>query len=127
MCGMGDKIKKLRIDAGLTQSQTAERLGISTSTVGMYEHGRRRPDNEMLIKIGKLFSVTTDYLLGLDEQSNEATEIIEKMSSRIRNGKGITLKGIPMSIEDKEKLLYTIEVATNMLLNEKKNKVKKEN
>lgn len=123
----GERIKKLRIAAGMTQYQLAEKLGISPSTVGMYEHGRRSPDSDMLIKIGKLFSVTTDSLLGLEEQSNEATEIINEMSNRIRYGNSIMLNGIPMSAEDKEKLLYTIEVATNLLLAEKRKKEEPEN
>lgn len=119
MNSTGERIKVLRQSANLTQKQMAKKLGVSASTVGMYEHDRRKPDNKMLVKIGKLFAVTVDYLLGLDEQTNEATEIIAKMSCRIRNGQGILLNGIPMSTRDKEKLLYTIEVATNMLIAEK--------
>lgn len=127
MDSIGKRIKKLRTEAGLTQSELAKRLGISTSTVGMYEHGRRNPDSFMLIKLGKQFSVSVDHLLGIDDQTNEATEIIAKMSEMIMKGKDIMLNGFPMSIADKEKLIYTIEFAINMLLEEKRKAFEQEN
>ena len=56
---IGQRIKQLRTESGMTQHQLAVRLGVSTSTVGMYESGHRSPDNEMLVKIGSVFSVTS--------------------------------------------------------------------
>lgn len=41
----------------------AEKLGISPSTVGMYEQGRREPSAEMLVRLAEAFSVSTDFLL----------------------------------------------------------------
>ncbi len=64
--------KSLRISNGLTQIETAERLGISRSTIGMYETGAREPDFETLEKIADFFHVNTDYLLG--REPNTATE-----------------------------------------------------
>ena len=119
MNNIGERIKKLRKAAGMTQQQLAAMLGVSTSTVGMYEHNRRSPDNEMLVKIGKVFSVTTDSLLGVSELSSAATDIITEMRQRIRYGNGILLNGVPMSTEDREKLLNAIEVATKVMLFEK--------
>lgn len=58
----GDILKKLRLGAGLTQIQMAEKLGISRSTVGMYEQGKREPDFELEEKIADLFNVSLDYL-----------------------------------------------------------------
>ena len=42
----------------------AEKLGISRSTIGMYETGAREPDFETLEAIADFFNVDTDYLLG---------------------------------------------------------------
>jgi transcriptional regulator with XRE-family HTH domain len=108
----------------MTQKQLAQRLKVSASTVGMYEHDRRSPDNEMLIKIGKVFSVSTDSLLGVTELSNEAVDIISEMGQRIRYGNEILLNGVPMSKEDREKLLNAIEVATKVMLAEKEKRDK---
>ncbi len=116
MIGIGEKIKKLRLAKKMTQSQLATELGVSTSTVGMYERGQRKPDNEMLIKLGRVFAVSVDSLLGVRELSNEATDIITEMRDRILNCDDIMLNGVPMSMEDREKLLDAIEVATKVMI-----------
>lgn len=66
----GQKLKKLRISKKMNQSQLSKVLGISTSTIGMYEQGRRFPDQVILMKIADYFDVTTDYLLGRTEEKN---------------------------------------------------------
>ena len=56
--------KELRKAAGLSQTEMAKRLGISRSTVGMYETGQREPDFETLEMIADFFNVDVDYLIG---------------------------------------------------------------
>lgn len=56
-------LKKLREEKGLTQSELGRELGISPSTVGMYEQGRRVPDVPILKKMSAFFNVSIDYLL----------------------------------------------------------------
>ena len=56
-------LKKLREEKGLTQSELGKELGISPSTVGMYEQGRRVPDVPILKKMSAFFNVSIDYLL----------------------------------------------------------------
>lgn len=63
-----ENLKKLRSNAGLTQNQLAKELGVSTSTLGMYEIGKREPDNTTLLKLASFFKVTTDSLLGNDHE-----------------------------------------------------------
>ena len=58
-------LKELRTQRGLTQSELSKALNVSASSIGMYEQGRREPDNTTLKKIASYFNVTTDYLLGL--------------------------------------------------------------
>ena len=69
MADLGKRIRKLRTEAGLTQSDLAEKLEIKKSTVSAYENGDRKPNKDTVIKIAYLFNVTTDWLLGLDERS----------------------------------------------------------
>lgn len=68
-------LKKLREDAELSQEELANILGISKSTVGMYEQGKRMPNtNTILKKIAAYFGVTIDYLVGynpLNEDSDD--------------------------------------------------------
>lgn len=61
---LGDKIKNLREENKITQSNLAKSLGVSPSTVGMWEQNRRTPDTELLKKISSFFNVSIDYLLG---------------------------------------------------------------
>lgn len=56
--------KRLRTASGLTQAELAEKIGISRSTIGMYETGAREPDFETLEIIADFFNVDIDYLLG---------------------------------------------------------------
>lgn len=60
---LGDKIRKLRIAAGLKQKELGAFLQLSQKTISNYEHNSRQPDNNTLKKIADFFSVSTDFLL----------------------------------------------------------------
>lgn len=62
-----NKIRHIRKEKMLTMKQVGEYLGVSESTVSMYETGKRQPDNDTLIKLAKLFNVSIDCLLGIEE------------------------------------------------------------
>ncbi|MBQ1187722.1 MAG: helix-turn-helix transcriptional regulator [Peptococcaceae bacterium] len=68
MINLGNKLKTLRIQRQMTLKDVACRVGVSKSIVSAYENGSRRPSYEMLIKLARLFNVTTDYLLGLEQK-----------------------------------------------------------
>lgn len=57
-------LRELRNRHNLSQQKLADKLGISRSTVAMWENGSSQPDNDTLVKLSDIFSVTTDYLLG---------------------------------------------------------------
>lgn len=60
-----DKIfSKLREESGLTQDEIAKKLGISKSTIGMWEIGKRLPSAELYEQIADFFNVDIDYLYG---------------------------------------------------------------
>lgn len=69
---VGNKIRSLRKSKNLTQEQLGDALGVSMQAVSKWECGSN-PDIDMLIKLAKYFSVTTDSLLGL--KSNNADDI----------------------------------------------------
>lgn len=64
---IGDKLKKLRQGKKLTQTEFADKIGISRGTYAHYEINKRHPDYQTLIKIAKFFDVSTDYLLGVTD------------------------------------------------------------
>ena len=61
------KIKLLRQSYGLTQEQLAERLWTTKSVISSYETGARQPTYQNLIKLATTFRVSTDWLLGINE------------------------------------------------------------
>ncbi len=69
MLELGNRLKTLRQKHNLTQSQVAERLGLSKAVVSSYEVASRYPSYDVLIKLATLYGVTTDYLLGLDNRT----------------------------------------------------------
>ncbi len=58
------RIKQLRKDKGMTQSELANILKCSLSKVAMWETEKRDPTKDDLILLSAVFDVTTDYLLG---------------------------------------------------------------
>ena len=67
---MGDKLKSLRVEKKLTQKQVADRIGLAISAVSSYESGTRYPSYDVLVKLARIFHVTTDYLLGMTDKRN---------------------------------------------------------
>ncbi|MBQ8435234.1 MAG: helix-turn-helix transcriptional regulator [Oscillospiraceae bacterium] len=68
MVDFSKKLKELRVNAGLTQKQLADRIWVTKATISYYELSERSPSPEILVKIAKVFHVTTDYLLGLESK-----------------------------------------------------------
>lgn len=63
----GDLLRSFRQLKGMTQKELADKLSISPSTIGMYEQNRRVPDIDTISKIAQVFSVSIDYLLGIEK------------------------------------------------------------
>ena len=61
------KLKAVFWDSGLTQSEAAEKLGVSRQTFNNWLNGQNQPDYSYLIQISKLFGVSCDYLLGVSD------------------------------------------------------------
>lgn len=79
----GDILRMLRVRAGLTQVEMAEKLGISRSTVGMYEQGKREPDFELEEKIADLFNVSLDYLRTGDPSPKHGAWYFDDETARV--------------------------------------------
>ena len=58
-----ERLYDVRKNAGMTQSDLADKLGVSRQAVSRWEMGTAKPEFENLIAISDLFHVTTDYLL----------------------------------------------------------------
>ena len=65
---LGAKIKQLRVRAGLTQEQLAERLGLSAQAVSKWETASAMPDITLLPLIAEQFGVSIDELFDLTRE-----------------------------------------------------------
>ena len=86
MVDFGNVLKTLRLRENMTQAQLAQKLGLTKSVISAYETGLRLPSYDILIHIAKIFNVSTDYLLGLENKreidlsgltENEITALLE--------------------------------------------------
>ena len=63
---LGQRICELRTASGWSQVDLAKKLGVAKQTVSNWENENIQPSIEMLVRLARLFNVTTDYLLGVD-------------------------------------------------------------
>ncbi|MBQ7985941.1 MAG: helix-turn-helix domain-containing protein [Clostridia bacterium] len=71
----GANLKKLREDSHLSQEQLADAIGVSKSTIGMYEQGKRMPNTNTILKdIASYFGVSIDYLVGFHQEGAGVTD-----------------------------------------------------
>ena len=64
---LGQRINELRRACGWNQVELAALLNVTKQTMSNWENDNIQPSIEMLVRISKIFGVTTDYLLGLDD------------------------------------------------------------
>ena len=67
---LGQTVRRLRQERGLGQAELGEQLGVSKQSVSNWENDNIQPSIEMLVKLSAVFSVSTDYLLGLDSSEH---------------------------------------------------------
>lgn len=58
------KLKQLREQQNISQQKLSEKIGVSRSTIAMWETEKSQPDNEYLKSLAEYFNVSVDYLLG---------------------------------------------------------------
>lgn len=90
---VGLRIKQLRTQKNLSQIALAKQLGVSKSVVSSYENEVHLPPYDVLIKMARLFGVSTDYLLGasgnhtinVDGLTDTQIEAISKIVDELRD------------------------------------------
>ena len=78
---IGEKLRAARDSAGLTQEQTAQRVGVSRQTVSSWENDRSYPDIAGVLTLAKLYGLTLDELLLEDKKMirhlEESTDLVK--------------------------------------------------
>ncbi len=62
------RIRDLRIDRGLTQTQVAAVLHVSQNTYSQYEIGTSRYPLDVVVQLAEYYGVSVDYLVGLTDE-----------------------------------------------------------
>jgi transcriptional regulator with XRE-family HTH domain len=65
---LNENIRQLRLARNLSQVDLAKVLGVTKQSISNWENNNIQPSIDMLIRLAQFFSVSTDYLLGLDRQ-----------------------------------------------------------
>ena len=127
---LGEKIKELRERENYSQKELGLKLGISPSTIGMYEQNRRSQGKDMLLKIAKVFNVSVDYLLSSDTYNTTSTkenhnykdvnDILKTAKEQLMNTEALLFNGEPASEEAIQSILDAMEMG--MALAKEKNK-----
>ena len=79
---IGVRIKELRIEKDAKQSVVAKAIGYSDSILSEWERGMKQPTASAIIELSRYFAVSTDYLLGLNDDDNPVIHMPPKHNKR---------------------------------------------
>lgn len=79
--GLGDKLKKLRMQFNMSQKEVAVAINTSPSIISNYESGERTPSVENLMALARLYHCSTDYLLGFHANDHDKTLDVSMLSA----------------------------------------------
>ena len=81
-----NRLRELRLERGLLQSDIAKIVGKKDRIIGFYETGERDPSTETVIKLAEFFNVSTDYLLGKSDVRNPEKVDIDDIDIAFSDG-----------------------------------------
>ena len=100
---LGDRLRAIRKEHGLTQQNIADVLGVDRTTYTVYEGGSITPSPATLVKLSQIYNVTVGYLIGVEENHPELRRIPEeKQREKLLSSDPISL----LKKEEKELMLY---------------------
>lgn len=118
---IGKRIRELRRARNITQENLAELLGVSFQSVSRWESDVCYPDMELLPVLGKIFDVTVDYLIGVDQyqEHEKVGGYLEQFQSAVSVGDinaciqiaRAGVKEFPNNYELLNKLMYALFLA----------------
>ena len=83
----GERLARLRRQAGLAQRELADKLKINQALISRYESGERRMYDQMLVATAKILGVTPNDILGVKSKKpdDDAAQIPRRFLKRMRN------------------------------------------
>ena len=94
MSKLAERMKELRVENKMKQTEVAKAVGVSISAYCSYEYGNRDPQTATLVALAQLYHVSADYLLGVSEPAPEETARIILASNSPRRKELLGQMGI---------------------------------
>ena len=91
---LAGRLRALRTGAKMTQKQVAQILNLDRSTYAYYETATTCPDYDTLVRLAKMYRVTTDYLLGTEDRA-EAKRPMQPLASAPDGGDALLTVSTP--------------------------------
>lgn len=83
MIPLGEILGRLRTEMRLSQKQLAQKVGVSSSMIALYETGNRFPSLPVLIELSRALGVSTDYLLGVSTHEDKFLDVSDLSHQQI--------------------------------------------
>ena len=103
----GERLRHLRSERNLHQSELGEILELSPSAIGSYERNLREPSNYHLIKIADLFGVSLDWLLCRSDERLTVSDYAKQDSvplDKLLADHAVTMGGVNLTSTDKSRI-----------------------
>ncbi len=82
---LNERLRALRESRGINQKELAKKIYVSKQSMSNWENDNIQPSVEVLMRIANFFSVSTDYLLGLDDRKYiEVSDLTEEQVAHIQ-------------------------------------------
>jgi len=82
---IGNRIRKIRTEKGLTQREMAALTGIPYSTYSNYENNNREPNLEQLNKIANALNISITHLIDINDITKQSQNILDDLSNHPEN------------------------------------------
>lgn len=96
---VADRLCAYRKNAGLSQEELAEKIGVSRQAVSKWERAEASPDTDNLILLAKVYGVTLDELLGRDPEENTQGACAEGIYITDKRGGSVHIDGTGVHVK----------------------------
>ena len=100
----GNRLRELRKNKNISQEELGEFCGVAKNTISNWENNVNKPDIDLIAKLAKYFNVTTDYLLGLNQDDLDKIERL-----KIACQEAGLMTGQYFTLEEFEKAMLVVE------------------
>lgn len=109
-----ERLKALRLECGMTQTELAKKSNLATSCIAMIELGRREPSANTLVCLSQALEVSADYLLGLEDDFGIKVERQKKEPDTLSAEERRLIEGYrEINAAGKKLVMQTVETLLN--------------